>query len=58
MNLQDFEQLKEYLRNNLTVSVESGYFTDPNTRVVTLSLDGEEFSRASFDVVQKPEYEG
>lgn len=58
MDTSDFEQLKRYLRENLSIKVERGFFTDPNSRIITLRLEGEEISSASFDVVQAREYEG
>lgn len=54
----DEQDLKKFLVDNLRVHVSSGNFTDPNSRKVSLTLDGEEIAYDYFDVVQKSEYEG
>lgn len=43
---------------DLSISVEQGEFTDPNTRVVKLLWRGKMISSDEFSVVQTREYEG
>jgi hypothetical protein len=52
------EDIKQYLKDNLTIDVEGGDFTCPNYRTIVLRLEGEIISTTTFDVVQKGEYEG
>jgi hypothetical protein len=52
------DELLDYLKSNLSIEIENGDFIDPNRRWIILKLDNEQISSASFDVVQKPEYEG
>lgn len=48
MNEELKEQIKEYLKNNLEVTVDVNYSYDYDERVeVTLFLEGEQFSRSS-----------
>lgn len=51
-------ELKELLRDTLTLELSRPDFTDPNSRTVKLMFAGEELSSVSFDVVQQREYEG
>jgi hypothetical protein len=48
----------KFLEENLTIEVESGHWTDPNRREVTIRWGKRKITSDSFDVVQKPEYEG
>lgn len=41
------EALKEYLRDNLSISIDVGYGYNGRRVEVTLTLEGEEFSRCS-----------
>lgn len=52
------DMIEDFLTNNLTIEVENGHWTDPNTREVNLILAGEVISTAYFNVSQKAEYEG
>lgn len=48
-----------YLTDYLRIQVSNGDFTDPNSRKISLYLDGdEEIAYTYFDVVQKRGYEG
>ena len=59
MDRADFEQLKQFLKENISIQCTSkGSLTNPNGRTVSLYLEGEEISSAHFDVVQQREYEG
>lgn len=58
LNKHDVERIVETMLNSLTIEVVDGNFTDPNSRTVLLKYNGNEIGRASFDVVQKSEYEG
>ena len=58
MTSKDKTSVIEFLKENLSIEVDDGDFTDPNRRTIKLFLGKEEISRASFDVVQKREYEG
>jgi hypothetical protein len=55
---RDSADLIGWLKENLTIAVKNGHWTDPNNRTIELKLAGEVISTAYFDVTQKPEYEG
>ena len=46
------------LKQQLSVRVKNGYFTDPNSRTVEIYLDGDLITSDSFDVSSRPDYEG
>ncbi len=50
------DELIEYLKDNLTISVESGNWISPNERTIILSLDGQQICQASFDIADQDEY--
>lgn len=52
------QELLELLKDSLSIRVEDGDFTDPNTRRVKLYLDKECISSSSFSVRSRREYEG
>ena len=52
------EALLQSLKENLTIEVHSGGFTEPNERTIQVLFDGNTVAEATFDVVQKSEYEG
>ena len=54
----DQDDIKEFLKTHLQIKCTGGDFTNPNRRTISLVLDGEEISSASFDVVQQREYGG
>ena len=55
MNTDD---IKQYLKDNLRIEVKRGHWTYPNERTVNVLIEGEIIAATSFDVVQRPEYEG
>ena len=51
------EIIREYLTENLTFCIEDGdYYSGRNDRTLVVSLEGDEFWRASFDVKNREEY--
>ena len=54
----DRDELLRVLKDGLRIEVTSGGFTDPNSRTVKITFDGEEIASTYFDVVQTDEYEG
>lgn len=48
--------IKEYLEENLTFSVEEDDYYSSNRRTLTVSLEGDEFCKAYFDVKNREEY--
>lgn len=52
------DEFFDLLKDGLTLEVKDGDFTDPNRRIIQLKYDGCVFAEVSFDVIQKPEYEG
>jgi hypothetical protein len=52
------DDIKQYLKDNLSIECDRADWTMPNQREINLILDGEVISRVSFDVVQTREYEG
>lgn len=50
-------ELIEFLKENLTVRVDTTYWTCPNERKITISLENEEICSTTFDVADKPEYD-
>lgn len=55
---EDIERITKNLLNQLHLEVDRDDWTMPNTRVIKLMLGTRVLSQASFDVVQKREYEG
>ena len=53
-----YADIKEYIKDNLSIECDRADWTMPNQREIKLILDGEVISRVSFDVVQAREYEG
>jgi hypothetical protein len=58
LNKDDVERIAEGVLRGLSLELNEGGFTDPNSRCVILKHEGAELSRVYFDVVQKREYEG
>ena len=58
MNRDDVIRITEDVLRGLELDIEEGHFTDPNSRTVLLKLNGKTVASATFDVVQKDEYEG
>jgi len=59
LNRDDIERIVEnYIRDNLSVQVLSGDFTNPNSRTVVVHLGPRIISSDSFSIVQEREYEG
>jgi len=54
----DVECIIENVLSELTIEVWGGYFTEPNERIVKLKLGDRVLSETSFNVVERPEYEG
>jgi len=54
----DVERIVENVLRELTIEVNRGGFTDPNSRTVQLKLGDRVISETYFDVVQKDEYQG
>lgn len=54
----DLNDLVDFLKENLSLKLERGDFTDPNNRRISISLGKHLISSVDFDVVQKREYEG
>ena len=54
----DVERITENVLSELTITVRSGGFTDPNNRTIELKLGDRVITTAYFDVVQTSEYEG
>lgn len=54
----DVERITENVLRGLTLKIEDGGFTDPNSRSIILKLGTRELSRVYFDVVQQEEYGG
>lgn len=54
---EDVERITENVLRNLTLEMEFGDFADPNKRTVVLKLNNKVITKASFDIVQKREYE-
>jgi hypothetical protein len=52
------EELLALLRTSLRISVSDGGFTDPNSRMLKLTLDGEEVCSTTFNIRSRREYEG
>ena len=50
--------LREYLKENLSLEVQAGDFTDPNNRTILLKIGDEVISRSFLDVRQIQEYQG
>jgi len=53
---EDVERIVENVLRNLTLEMIARDFTNPNSRCVSLKLNGREIDRVYFDVVQKDEY--
>jgi hypothetical protein len=53
-----YKKVLQRLKEDLRVEVCDGGFTDPNSRKLVVTLNGDEVCYAYFDVVQKREYEG
>jgi len=58
LNKEDVERITENVLSQLHITVRSGDFTMPNTRIVELKLGERVISTDYFDVVQTREYEG
>lgn len=55
----DIERIIENsILNNLKLEIDSGHFTDPNSRLVTLLYKDKEINRIYIDIKEKPEYDG
>ena len=55
---EDVERIVENVLRDLSIEVDGGDFTMPNSRCIKLMLSNRELSRTYFDVCQKDEYEG
>lgn len=55
---EDVVRITEQVLRDLTIEVEDGHWTSPNERSIILKYKDAVITRASFDVVQKREYEG
>lgn len=55
---EDVERIVRGVLSKLEVKVDGGYFTNPNSRTISLVLDGEVISRTEIDIRQRSEYEG
>jgi hypothetical protein len=58
LNREDVERIVKNVLSELTLDIESGDFTSPNSRTVILKLGDRLIAQAHFDVVQAQEYEG
>lgn len=57
-NRADVERIVESVLDKLSIEVNDGDYTNPNSRDIVLKLGDKVISRTHFDVVQKREYEG
>jgi hypothetical protein len=51
-------ELMAFLKEELTLEVVPMGFTDPNGRRLVMYIGKEKIAETTFDVVQKPKYEG
>lgn len=58
LNPSQKEDIIEWLKEEMTIQVDSGGFTDPNSREISIFIGDQKITSVYFDVVQKPEYEG
>jgi len=58
LNRADVERIAENIISSLKITVTRGDFTDPNTRIIELKYKDTVIDTASFNVVQRDEYEG
>ena len=58
LSREDVIRITEGVLEELSLELERGHFTDPNTRTVLLKYKDVVISRVSFGVVQQREYEG
>lgn len=58
MTRDDVERIVNVVLKGLSLELDRNDSWNPNSRTVRLMLDGEELTQVTFDVAQKPEYEG